>query len=444
MSLIQDQYGQMQSQDRLPFQQINPNSGFQQDQSDVLFQQRINERNNLDVAYGGNPMHQPSNGMMPEQPQQGMIPGQGPTQSRGGVNVHPATIHRFLDMDPAAQQRLAQSNPQFVQQIMNTIARQQSQLQPQVQLQPQSQLQPQPQPQSQAQNRNRNRQGRCDAVSDSSSSGSGDESSELENSHSSEGERPASSSKKNKMNKAKKKTQKRPERELRVSHSTETNQNVQVQGQNLFLSLDFRNDLSEINNDCYVLSFPMQHNVTRLELESCLVNRNQMLEREPYIYISIEEIPGDYQVNSGHQTHNVFGKLIQEKTVNEFIVYKPENCIKVLARPSRVDRLSIMFLRYDMTPVPLNRLPVERLSRSKDYLKVTTKAPHYLSVGDRVNISQSLDDQVSVDMVDVIKVIKPDIIALDNPVNKIGGGSSLQFEKVDLKCTLTFRLMNKL
>jgi hypothetical protein len=65
-------------------------------------------------------------------------------------------------------------------------------------------------------------------------------------------------------------------------------------------------------------------------------------------------------------------------------------------------------------------------------------------VGDRVNISQSLDDQVSVDMVDVIKVIKPDIIALDNPVNKIGGGSSLQFEKVDLKCTLTFRLMNKL
>lgn len=434
---MQGQYGQVQGQGRLPFQQINPNMGFQPGSTDTLMQQRINERNNLDVAYGGRPRHQTPNGMMPGQPQPQQDPMQmmmtSLPQSRGSVNVHPATIHRFLNMDPASQQRLAQTNPQFVQQIMGTIARQQQQNQPQP-------------PSGGAQD---------DTVSTASSSSiDTPHSSDLENSHSSEDEgdhelrmKKGKKVKAKGIDKGRKKVQKHsrtdPTRKLRVRHSTETNQNVQVHGQNLFLSLDFRNDLTEINNDCYVLSFPMQHNVTCLELESCLINRNQILEREPYIYMAIEEIPGDYQVNTGHQVHNVFGKLIQEKTVNEFIVYKPENCIKALTRPSRVDRLSITFLRYDMTPVPLNRLPVERLSRSKDYLKVTTKAPHYLSVGDRVNISQSQDDQVSVDMVDVIKVLRQDIIALDNPVNTVSGGSNLQFEKVDLKCTLTFRITNK-
>jgi len=159
--------------------------------------------------------------------------------------------------------------------------------------------------------------------------------------------------------------------------------------------------------------------------------------------MAIGELTGDYQVNTGHQTHQVFGKLIQEKSVNEFIVYKPENCIKVLDRPIRLDQLSITFLRYDMTPVSLNQLTIAKLSRTKDYLKVATKAPHNLSIGDHVNISQTHVDYVCADMVDVIKVLRPDIVVLDNPINSsVEQGSKLQLEKVDLKCTLTFRLRN--
>lgn len=406
----------------LPFQQINPN--MQRGPGiDAQLQQRINERNNLDVAYGGQPMHNAPNQAMPSMPmmpaQMPQIPVQAPARG-GSLNVHPATIHKFLSMDAASQQRLAQKNPQFVQQIMDTIARQQPQQPP-----PQQQLPAQPQ--------------NDETVSNVSNDESIDtpNSSDTDNDHSSDEEHESRAQTKKRPEPTKK--QDRP-RQLRIQHNTTTNQNVQIQGKNLFLSLDFRNDLTETNHDCYVLSFPVQHNVTCLELESCLINRNPVLEREPYIYMAIEELSGDYQVNTSHQTHHVFGKLIQEKTVNEFIVYKPENCIKNLPRPSRIDRLSITFYRYDMTPIPLNRLAVERLSRSKDYLKVTTKAPHYLAVGDRVNINQSQDDLLSVDMVDVIKVLRPDIVALDNPVNRIGSGSNLQFEKVDLKCTLTFRL----
>ena len=59
MSLIPyQQYGQQPVQGRLPFQQINPNMGFQQGEPDNLLQQRLSERNHLDVASGGRPTHQ--------------------------------------------------------------------------------------------------------------------------------------------------------------------------------------------------------------------------------------------------------------------------------------------------------------------------------------------------------------------------------------------------
>lgn len=449
MSLIPQQqqygsggYGQMMQgpQGRLPFQQINPGAGYRGN-TDQLLEQRMMERNNMDMAYGGRPMHQ-----NPQQQQQ-MMPQmmQSMPQVSGSVNIHPAVISQFLQMQPQAQQRLAQTQPQYYQQIMNTIARQQ---------QGGSGMPRQPL-----------RDNDTDSTLSTSSieTPNSDESSELENSHSSEEEsdhelklklKSKSKSKSKGKTKAKGKDKDkgksknkykgiRPkERKLRIKPShTRTTQNVtrSDQGQ-LFLSLDFRNDLVEINSDTYVLGFPTQHHVTGVEMESCLVNRNPVLEREPYIYMLIEELEGDYQVNSGHRSTYVFGKLIQEKTVNQFIVYKPENCVKFMDRPKRLDRLSIKFLRYDMTPIALNSMPVEKLGRARHYIKVTTKSPHNLSAGDHVNISQTTGDQISVDMVEVVKVLKPDLVALENPVNSIERGSGLQFEKVDLKCTMTFRL----
>lgn len=448
-------YGQQQQmmpgQGRLPFQQINPGAGYRGN-TDQLLEQRMMERNNMDMMHGGRPMH-------PQQQQQQMIPQMMQSMPMqpvaGSVNIHPAIISQFLQMPPQAQQRLAQMQPQYYQQIMNTIARQQQG----------GRAPPPPGDDTNS------------TLSTSSiETPNSDESSDLENSHSSEEgsdhelkldtkkskskskSKPKSSSKSKSKSSSKSKSKRdrrshvnagiRPrERTLRVKPThTRTTQNVTRAGADqgqLFLSLDFRNDLVEINNDSYVLGFPMQHHVTGIELESCLINRNPILEREPYIYMLIEELEGDYQVNSGHRSTYVFGKLIQEKTVNEFIVYKPENCVKFMDRPKRLDRLSITFLRYDMTPIALNRMSVEKLGRARHYIKVTTKSPHNLSVGDHVNISQTNGDQVCVDMVEVVKVLRPDLVALENPVNSIERGSSLQFEKVDLKCTMTFRLVAK-
>jgi len=450
---------------RLPFQQINPSIGMQPGSSDSLLQQRINERNNMDIACGGQPMM--SGGGMPgyggapmPMPAMSMPPQPLPP---GSANIHPAIIAKFMSMPPDAQQRYAQANPMYYQQIMATIAKQQQQYQ---QTHPTSTA-----PESET----------------SSTCSIETPKSDTDNAHSSDDENPADEaqpkrkrrreppkeSKESKQSKqlkeSKQSTATKPrrnprlpkaqqnvpqQRELRVGHRVSNNQNVRQDSNHIYLSLDFRNDLIETNDDCYILGFPVQHNITCLELVSCLINCNPVLEREPYIYISLDNIKGDYQVTTGHRTNHVFGKLIQEKSVNEFIVYKPENCIKVFTRGSgssstpssarldarNLDRLPIRFHRFDLSTIPLNKLSVDKLRRAKDYLKVTTKSAHYLGVGDRVNISCSQDDRISVDTVDVIKVLAPDIVALENPINSIGQGSGLQFEKVDVKCTLTFKL----
>jgi hypothetical protein len=173
-----------------------------------------------------------------------------------------------------------------------------------------------------------------------------------------------------------------------------------------------------------------------MQLESCILNLNRVLQREPYLYIRIEELGGNYKVGRGATV--VFGKLIQERNVNEFIVYRPEHCLVQLPRATRLDHLSVTFLKHDLTPVALNRIVVKKLSKTRDYLKITTKLPHHLTVGDHINISCSHEDQISVDNVEVVDVITPEIVAVENPVNNITTNSGLQFERADVKCTLTF------
>ncbi len=404
------------SQGRLPFQQVNP-SQEQYQSTDNLLQQRISERNNLDVTHGGSPM----NYQMPQRREP--VTTQEP-------NIHPAMIARFLNMKPNEKETLSKMNPTYYQQLLKAS-------QSQNQFPPQQDFQPQPQPVLQ-QNQFEN-YASINPVQEIESNVSSD----LENIHSSEEDEPPTPVVVKTKRSTKRKNEINPsERVLNVNHKNTVNQNVTLNKGSVFLSLDFRNDLVEIKNDTYVLSFPTQHNVTGLELESCLINRNKILEREPYIYISISEIEGEYQVTAGHKINSVFGKLIQEKTINEFIVYKPENCIKNFLRNTMVDKLSIKFLRYDLAPIQLNRIPVEKLRKSKDCLKVTTKTPHYLSAGDRVNISCTDSDKISVDMVEILKVLSPDLLVLDNPINPITQGLGLQFDKVDLKCTLTFKIFN--
>lgn len=440
---------------------------------------------NMNVGPGGmNPL------MNQIQQFQGSGPGQGPYNApvAGELNIHPAVIKQFTDMGPAEQARLAQANPQFVQQIYHTMQRMAHQQQEQ---------------HMQGVRPKQHKEHDTDTDTESISTSSV-LSSELENSHSSDDgsgsgsgaesartrkdrkkkhrkkksreEAPdtddeegpkfnfsgeASSAKASRSHKGgrkdrghkhrkERKDRRKPHRDLVVDRD---DSGVRVERKNTgvsYLSLDFRKDLTDVEGDKYVLSFPTQHNVHMLELESCVINRNQTLDREPYIYITLDEVNGDYDMNSMDQKVNVFGKLIQERTVNEFIMYKPENCVKVFRRPTRLDRLTVSFRKYDLDTVSINKLPVRHLGKLRpkasasgpnpDFIKVTTKSAHHLDAGDNVNISSAHDDRQTVDSVEVVEVVSEDTVILDSPVTGLSHDMRLQFEKVNLKCTLTFKL----
>jgi hypothetical protein len=191
-----------------------------------------------------------------------------------------------------------------------------------------------------------------------------------------------------------------------------------------------------------VLGVPSRQ-IREIELEACIINRIELLEREPYIYLSILEIPGDYQlIGEGNTVVPVFGKLVQEKTVNEFIFYRPENCRKILHSPIDIDKLTVSFLNYDQTPISLSKINVKDLnvSNGKTYCKMHTRGPHNLISGDSINVSYRAHNRITVESLSIIDVPNNDTIITEPPVNDIVPEDRCSFDRVQIKCSLTFRI----
>ena len=450
----------------LPFQQINPHSEVKQS-SEALLAQRIGERRALEMPRPGQapPVHMTPNNPYAQNPLYIVPPGM-----ESSMNAHPAQIAQFQSMDMVAHQRMRAANPKLFFQILSTMQRQYMHAMKQYQLQMEQQQQ-----------QMKPAEGDTD-ISDTET----EVSSDISNQHSSDEEQqqrvkrpkkpsrrtvdkaaasnmeqrsdspPSSKTSKSSSSKStskskpgsstsKSKSESKEERSRSTKSSsaviiipepTRKQRSREAKLDNVFLSLDFRSNLKEIDNGKYILSFPSQHNVYGVELESCIINSIASLEKEPYIYVAIDELEGDY----ASSTTKIFGKLVQEKTVNEFIVYKPENCIKFFTSPERIDQLSVSFLNYDHVVIALNKIHVRKLRKAHGYIKISSKTPHNLSINDRVNITCTSGNKVSVNTVQVLEVLREDMAALEEPVDPIDHGANLTFEKTDLKCTMTFKL----
>jgi hypothetical protein len=193
-------------------------------------------------------------------------------------------------------------------------------------------------------------------------------------------------------------------------------------------------------NGGYVVATPSMQ-IREIELISCVVNRSPVLDKEPYIYIGIDQITGDYKIMSdSNKIQSVFGKLIPEKTVNEFIFYRAENCKKTFNPPLKVEQLTITLMQYDHTPISLNKLNVKDLSSSKTYYRINTRGPHYLSSGDSINISRKESNKITVESIIVIDTPTSDTLLTECPMKDIAAEDRCTFDRVQVKCSLTFRV----
>ncbi len=454
----------------LPFQQINPRQ--EAGSSDTLYQQRLSERANLDNFYGqssgpGSQMpsqQQQQQFQMPSQ-QQFQMPSQqlqsqfqmpiaqqnpqlqqfnqqqqnfqhqlqpqhqqyqipqavapkslpSPTVSApSGPPPHPSVISTFLALDPVAQQRFSIANPLAYAQLYYAITGSGAQSvpsSPSPQIQTMSQIQTMPQmPLTEDIFRKKSmvhkKSKRATSVVKHH-----DPISESDNFHSSDEE----------LNKPIK-----PDTIAYPLNATSTATRLPV---------DFRNSLQNITEDgSYILNIPQQQ-IREIELESCIINRTNALEREPYIYISIKEFPGEYQIP-------VFGKLIQEKTVNEFIFYQPDNCHKTFRKPITTDKLTVSFLNYDQTPISLGKINIRDLSNGKSYCKLRTIGSHHLTTGDSINISykSKSHNRITVESLVIIDVLNSETIITERPVRAIKPDDKCLFDRLQIKCSLTFRI----
>lgn len=226
------------------------------------------------------------------------------------------------------------------------------------------------------------------------------------------------------------------EHQAHQSHHQPTKHKHQHQ-QYKHIPIDFRNNLIDVNEHFYTLIVPPCQ-INEIELESCIINRTELLEREPYIYISIKEIPGDHQLIGDCKM--TFGKLVQEKITNEFIFYRTENCRKVLRTPMDINNLTISFLNYDQSPISIGKLNVKELSNGKNYCKFRTRGAHYLNSGDSVNISYRTNNRITVDSLIIIDIPNEDTIITEPSVYPIVPEDKCTFERTQIKCSLSLKV----
>ena len=211
-----------------------------------------------------------------------------------------------------------------------------------------------------------------------------------------------------------------------------------------FLSFDFRCDIKDIREQHYVLQMPAKYSkgIVHLELESCILPHLPQLEQESHIYIDITEFDGDYVTSR----RKVFGKLLLNQTLGhtgQYLTYIPENCKKSFLTGVNLSQLTVAFYSYDNSPIFLQHLDLANIMKDEKTCGITTKQPHCLCQGDRLTLSTNFGNRVESEIVYVKEVFDKQTCIISVPLMDIGRKSQrldAMLEKVDLKCTLTFRL----
>ena len=201
------------------------------------------------------------------------------------------------------------------------------------------------------------------------------------------------------------------------------------------LSIDFRNNLIDCNKCEYRVSFNKINNVKKITLESSIISQIYNLENEPYIYLCLNNIKGDYDNND----HNIFGKLIVKKLVNGFIHYKPENCTKTFRHAESFNFLGIILLNHEYKRIFLNSIPISKIKKTQHHLIITSSTDHYLSINDKINIINTNIEEVIVYTMKILELKDKLTFVIDLPKIDLSGSPNIIIEKVDIKMTLSFK-----
>ena len=201
--------------------------------------------------------------------------------------------------------------------------------------------------------------------------------------------------------------------------------------------IDFRNNLIDIDQYKYTIATNLS-NIRKINLKSCIINQIYNLENEPYIYLVINNIKGEYDKN-----YNIFCKLELNKVKNGFLNYKSEKSYKIFNNLQSFNKLTFSFLKHDYSKIMLNNIPVCKISKKPNNLKIYTKTEHYITIGDKINISKIVENEIINEVLIVEEIHDKCSFITNMPFNKCflhksETNTNTLFEKCDIKVVFDF------
>jgi hypothetical protein len=223
-----------------------------------------------------------------------------------------------------------------------------------------------------------------------------------------------------------------------ISNTYNTNGNItNVDISNI--SIDLRVDLLEkTDNQAYIFRLPENNkSIVTIELVSCIIGSNQSLLNEPYIFIGIQEVPGSYQ----SKKQSLFGKLFIKKTLSNFIVYQPENCISsFIDTPMILNNITISFHHYNGNSINMENMIIKKIIKhtNRNELEITTKNAHYMGTDDEINIYIKNINGIKIYTCPIISTLSDTIFIIKDIGEHLD--NRIEIQKKTVKCSLTFKI----
>jgi hypothetical protein len=222
---------------------------------------------------------------------------------------------------------------------------------------------------------------------------------------------------------------------------------------NYTLSLDLINDLSEQKGNKYKLSFIKYGNISKLAINSVIMQRNDKILNEKFIYIKIDEFPNGKTLMANHES--VFGKLIMYNYDDNYMYYKSDfNNTKSgyldFTNSITLENLTVSFISSSgkkINPTEISTIKKTKLKiRNSDIsqLKFITEFSHKLKQNDTIKLQHLKKNEIAEYFVEVQEVIDNNTFTIENclPDEEAKLGNILIFSNSNISFTFSLYEIN--
>ena len=159
----------------------------------------------------------------------------------------------------------------------------------------------------------------------------------------------------------------------------------------LIVTLDFRKDLIDIDNNSYCLKLQKETLINKIALKKFMIELCDTVVSEPYIFIDIENINDD-EKSCMVEEKKVIGRMIQHSTTicnKTMYVYEPEDCIIQLKKPLKTNHLYFSFYNYKGQKLNLKKINPKKIIKleNTELNQILTNGINAVKIGDKINVT---------------------------------------------------------